>query len=279
MIRTRHKRAVAWLLAAGGLAAALFVRVEDRAGGPFEVAPAFRAEVRAPVAGFLREILHDEGEEVYAGAPVARLEIPDLDSQLAQKRAAVREAAARLRMLEAGARPEEVAEQRGRVKRAEAWRDLAEQDLGRVRRVLREELVESDKGVERHLAEQQVAERALERVRRLRQRAAATDEQCDEADKQLKLAQAMRQQAEARRQALREKGALDAETELAKRKKELADAEAVLRLLEAGSRPEEVEAERARLARLREEVLYLEGQQGKLEVSTLVTGQIATPRL
>src|SRR5581483_374618 len=98
-----------WPLAAGGLAAALvFVRVEDRAGGPFEAVPVTRAEVRAPVAGFLREVPSDEGEHVSRGAPVARLEIPDLDSQLAQKRAAVREAAARLRMLEAGARPEEV---------------------------------------------------------------------------------------------------------------------------------------------------------------------------
>jgi multidrug resistance efflux pump len=279
MIRTRRKRAVAWLLAAGGLAAVLFVRVEDRAGGPFEAAPTTRAEIRAPVAGFLHEILYDEGEEVYVGAPVARLEIPDLDSQLAQKRAAVREAAARLRMLEAGARPEELAEQRGRVKRAAAWRDLAEQDLDRVRRSLRAELIEADKQVEQHQSEQQIAERVLERYQKLRQRGASADEQCDEAEKQLKLAQAKRQQAEARRQALREKGALDAETELARRKKELADAEAVLRLLEAGSRPEEVEAERARLARLREEALYLEGLQGKLQVCTPVPGLIATPRL
>ena len=41
---------------------------------------------------------------------------------------------------------------------------------------------------------------------------------------------------------------LEAETELARREKELADAQAALTLLEAGTRPEEVEAERARLA-------------------------------
>jgi multidrug efflux pump subunit AcrA (membrane-fusion protein) len=108
----------------------IFVCVEDRVGGPFEVAPTTRAEVRAPVAGFLREVFCDEGERVYTAAVVARLEIPDLDSQLAQKRAAVREAAAHLRLLEIGTRPEEVTEQRGRVERAQAWRDRADKRSG-----------------------------------------------------------------------------------------------------------------------------------------------------
>src|SRR5262249_39685960 len=160
--------------------AVLFVRVEDRAGGPFEAVSITRAEGRAPVAGFLREVFYDEGEQVYEGAPVARVEIPDLDSQLAQKGAAVRGAETGLQMLAAGAGPEEVAEQRGRVKRAEAWRALAEQDLDRVRRVLREEMVELDKQIEGHLAEQQIAARSLERNQKLQQRGASTEEQSDE---------------------------------------------------------------------------------------------------
>src|SRR5262249_11449702 len=126
MILTRRKRVVAWLLAAGSVAAVLFFgRMEARRGGLLEVCPATGAGVGAPVAGFLREVPYDEGERVYPGALVARLEVPDLDSQLAQKRAAVREAAARLRLLEVGPRPEEGAEQRGRVQRAQAWPDPA----------------------------------------------------------------------------------------------------------------------------------------------------------
>ena len=52
---------------------------------------------------------------------------------------------------------------------------------------------------------------------------------------------------------------LDAEAELARREKDLADGQATLTLLEAGSRPEQIEAERAALARLEEEARYLEG--------------------
>ena len=87
------------------------------------------------MAGFLREVYCDEGDRVSPGAPVARLEVPDLASRLAQKRAEVREAQARLRLLEVGPRPEEVVEQRRRVERARAWHDLARQDLTRLRRV------------------------------------------------------------------------------------------------------------------------------------------------
>jgi HlyD family secretion protein len=48
----------------------------------------------------------DEGDRVSPGEPVARLHVSDLESRLAQKRAEVREAEAKLRLLEAGPRAE-----------------------------------------------------------------------------------------------------------------------------------------------------------------------------
>ena len=50
-------------------------------------------------------------------------------------------------------------------------------------------------------------------------------------------------------------------------------------MLELGSRPEEIEAEKARLARLHEEVRYLEGLSKRLQVTTPVAGVVTTPRL
>src|SRR5204862_349914 len=82
-------------------------------------------EPRGPVAGFLRVVNADEGQWVSRGAVVAVLEVPDLDSRLAQKRAEVRGIEANLRKLESGSRPEEIREQRGRVERGRLWRDLA----------------------------------------------------------------------------------------------------------------------------------------------------------
>ena len=58
------------------------------------------------------------------------------------------------------------------------------------------------------------------------------------------------EQTQAQKQARIALGTLEAETEPAPRAKEMADAQAVLTLLEAGTCAEEVEAEKARLARL-----------------------------
>jgi hypothetical protein len=57
MILFRRKRTVIWTMLLVGVPAALFfIPIQDRASGPFALRPAVRAELRVPVAGFLREI-------------------------------------------------------------------------------------------------------------------------------------------------------------------------------------------------------------------------------
>jgi multidrug resistance efflux pump len=279
MILGRRKRTVVWVLVLGGLVAGpCLIEIEDRAGGAFQLHPITRAELRAPVAGFLREVYCDEGDRVSPGAPVARLEVPDLSSRLAQKRAEAREAQARLRLLESGARPEEVVEQRRRVERAEAWHDLARQDLERLRQVCASELARLDQQIAQCQAELTAARGSARRAAHLLGKGIAA-EQHDEAQCRDRVCQARLEQARAEKSACEAKGTLEAEAELARRERELADAQASLRLLEAGPRPEEVEAERARLARLHEEAGYLERLQDRLPVHSSVPGLVTTPRL
>src|SRR5262249_25018265 len=65
MIRLRRKRTVMWVLSLAGLVAGLFlIQIEDRPGGAFQVRASTRAEVRAPVAGFLREVYREEGDRI-----------------------------------------------------------------------------------------------------------------------------------------------------------------------------------------------------------------------
>jgi putative peptide zinc metalloprotease protein len=280
MILTRHKRLVAWLLIPACLVPLLWlVQIDDQASGPFELHPPNRAELRAPVAGFLRLVYLDEGERVSSGAVVACLDVPDLDSRLAQGRAAARESEAKLRLLQIGPRPEVVLEQRDRVERAAAWRDLAERDLARCRKALREDLATLTKQIEQHQAERDHALSVFGRSRTLKARRSITDEQYEESEKAVRVARARHEQAQARKREREEKGTREAEMELASREKDLADCRAALRLLEAGSRPEEIEAEQARLDRLREEVQYLERVQGKLYVCSPISGLITMPRL
>jgi multidrug resistance efflux pump len=280
MLRLRYKRTAVWFLVLGASAAGLFlVPIEERVGGPFQVRPAVRAELRAPVAGFLRSVLCDEGDRVSPGTLVARLEVPDLASRLAQKQAEIREGQAKLRLLEIGTRYEEWNEQRRRAERAEAWRDLGRRDLQRTERALHEELERLDKQVAKCRAERRQAQEVLERRRKLRSQSAVAEEEYREAETKVQVCQAQEEQARADKRARQARGTLEAEAELARREKELAEARAILALMEAGSRPEEVEAERARLARLEEERRYLTGLCGKLAVTSPVAGVVTTPRL
>jgi multidrug efflux pump subunit AcrA (membrane-fusion protein) len=280
MIATRRRRVITWLLGLGGLAAVLAgAETEDRVGGSFRLRPARRIEVRAPVAGFLRAIPFDEGDRVSPGEPVARLDVPGLASRLAQKRAERDEARARLRLLEIGARPEEVVEQRQRVERARGWRGLAQRDLRRKHLAFESDLDQLEKQIAARSAEMEVARDAYRRSKLLVGRGAMAQEQVFEDDGKYRVSQARLAEAQAAMRALEAKGTLEAEAEIARRDKELAEAQAVLRLLEAGTRPEEVEAARARLASLQEELKHQEEERRKQDVFSPMPGLITTPRL
>src|SRR5262245_1053693 len=253
--------------------------MEDRVGGSFRLRPARRVEIRAPVAGFLRAVHCDEGDRVSPGAPLARLDVPGLASRLAQKQAELDEARARLRLLEIGPRPEEVVEQRRRVDRARQWQDLAQQDLKRRRLAFESDLDQSEKQIAARGAELDVARDAYRRSKLLVGRGALAQEQIFEDEGKYRVSQARLAEAQAAQRALQAKGTLEAEAEVARREKELAEARTILRLLEAGSRPEEIDAQRARLAGLEEEIAHLEEQRRKQDVFCPIPGLVTTPRL
>ncbi|HVK07439.1 MAG TPA: HlyD family efflux transporter periplasmic adaptor subunit [Gemmataceae bacterium] len=279
MITRRHVRSGAWFFSLSALPVVLFaVETDDRAGGPFEARAAVRAEIRAPVSGFLREVCFDEGDRVSTGTTVARLEVPDLETRIAQKEATAGEAEARLRLVEIGPRPEEIEEQRLRVERATGWRDRARTDLAVTRKALAEDLQYLDQRITECTADVRFARLMYDRLRRLRERGSATEEEALEAERRVETEQAKLEQARAKKRARVATGVPEAETELAKRDKELADARGLLAILQAGSRPEEVKAARAHLAAVREELRYLQGLREKLVITSPVGGVVTTPR-
>src|SRR5262249_45223651 len=216
-----HLRSAIWLLILGGLAAILCcMQMEDRASGTFQVRSAVRAELRAPVAGFLRDVYGDEGDRVSAGAVVVRMEIPELASRLTQKRAEVCESQAKLRLLEAGTRAEEVAEQRQRVVRAKAWFGLAKQDLGQKQKALGEDLDRLDKQVIACRAELDAAQAAYDRDRDLLARHAIARQEFVEAEKKCLVLRARFDQAQAEKRARQAHGVLEAKAEVARREKD-----------------------------------------------------------
>src|SRR5262245_10842261 len=280
MLLKRHKRTFVWLLILGSIAAVLcFVPMEDRAGGTFLVRSAVQREVRAPTSGFVQEVFTDEGSWVSSGTLIVRLQIPDLAARVAQKQAEIGEAQARLRLLERGPRPEELTEQQARVDRAAAWHTRAQDDLTRGQKILHEELERLDQQIAQYEAEVDAGRDSTERARGLRDKRAVAEEEYRAIERTLRVSLALWAQAKADKRVRQAKGVQDAETELARRAKELADAQAVYRLLKLGSRAEEIDAERARLARLRHEASYLEQLGDKACVRSCLSGVITTPRL
>jgi multidrug efflux pump subunit AcrA (membrane-fusion protein) len=280
MLFARHKRLTAWLAVMVAVIAALcLVKIDDRVSGQFRVRPAVRAELRAAVSGFVKAVRVDEGDRVSAGSVVAVLEIPDLASRIAEKQAEIHEAQAQLRLLEIGARPEQLAEQRERVVRATRWRDLGQQDLDRMRSALADELASLETKITACRAEFDVAQTSYQRAALLARRKTISAEEVQQKHGNFQVIQARLEQAESERRARQTRGTLEAEAELASRQHQLKDAESALKLLEAGSRPERIEAQPAQLTRLNEEANYLEQLRERLTICSRVAGIVVTPRL
>lgn len=280
MIFERWKRTAIWIGVLVAIVIAGFViHIDDWVSGSFKTRATVRVEIRAPVSGFLRVAYCGEGQHVSSGASLGMLDIPDLSSRLTAKQAEQREVEARLRLLECGARPEELQEQRQKVERAKHWRDRAKADLDRKAKGFKEELTRLDEQITQAHTQLEFHQGLLVRAKGLVDKKSLPYDQYLDGERQVKLAEAQVQQAEAAKRERQVVGILDYESELAKREKDCADTIAALRLLEAGSRPEEIDAEKAKLARLKEERTFLEKQQERLKLTSPIAGVIVTPRL
>ena len=88
---------------------------------------ATEVQVAPEVGGRLVELRVDEGDRVKAGDVIARLDTRDIELQIDRARAERGAAAAQLRLLQAGARPED-------IRQAEAQVDAAEAEAAAARR-------------------------------------------------------------------------------------------------------------------------------------------------
>ena len=281
MFTKRTTRTLVWLsIVIVFLTGVLVVPVERHASGSFELRPRRRVELRAPVAGFLRAVRFNEGEPVPRDAVVAVLDVPDLGSRIAQKRTELAEADAKLRLLKAGPRYEEIAEQRGRVDRARRWLERAEEDLGRARKALDADVAHCDAMIRQHEVELKYATESFERAKGMLASQALSQQEYRDWQRRRDVADSMLQQQRSLKEGRIALGTSLAEGEVAKRVKELAEAKSELALIELCARPEDVAAGEAVVSRVQEELTYLEGLRERLEVrSGLDGGVVVTPRV
>lgn len=275
----RKRTAVGLSLATALILALCIIPMPRRATGTFVVCPLRRHDIRTPIAGFLKEVKFEEGAEVTDSAIIAVVEVNDLDSQITRKQAEIREVAANLALLKKGASKEELDEQLNRVQRAKEWVDLGAADLKTAEVALQEDLKRLDQKAEQYKAEVAQSKINVARTKELADKRAVTLQQYEEEMKRVKIAEALLGQAVSERATRETLGTVLAQQELAKRQKELADEQGKLELLQAGSRVEAIDAEKAKLARLEEELKYLRELHAQQPIPAKHHGVVVTPRV
>jgi len=214
-VKRLAKLALVLALIAAGL---YFIKTDFKISGEFTILPIHNAEIRPEVEGIIEEIVRDEGDVVNAGDLIARLSDRDYRAELDKVTAEFAEKQARLRMLKAGARAEELELARTTVTKGEE-RVKHSKSLLEMEKTLYDDKLSSKKDFE-----------VAAEIAALRQ-------------------------------------------------SELEESKGTLKLLQAGARPEEIEAIQAEVARLSSQIKYLQGQLERLRILSPITGVVTTHRL
>ncbi|HEV3410179.1 MAG TPA: efflux RND transporter periplasmic adaptor subunit, partial [Chthoniobacterales bacterium] len=138
--RRFRRRLVKVVLLAFVTALLFVVRLELRVAGGVNVLPVHNADVRPEIEGIIGEIFVDEGEQVNKGQPIARLVDRDVRAELLKTEALRDESRARLKLLEAGSRPEEIEVARTTVARHEEQLKFQRSRLERYRLLNQQQL-------------------------------------------------------------------------------------------------------------------------------------------
>lgn len=280
MVAERPER---WMKWGGGILIALGILfifpVKHYSNGEFEVRPGQVAHVHVPATGVVTKVFVEDGARVSPGDPLVQLTSPEVDVQLAAKEAELVEIDASLSKLRLGPRREELDERRQQIARLEEWCRIGREDLEKAKEAHAQELLILGHRVKEAEQEADFAKKTVEQAEKLQAQGALAGIQLRSEQMEFSILQSRAGQAKAAREAAKVQGTREAQSELIRRERELADVRASLRLLEAGTRPEEIAAEEARRERINSQVKFLRTQRVRLLVRASTAGVVSTPRM
>ena len=273
------KKRPRFLLVAAIVPILFLARAELRVSGEFTVLPGHNADVRAQVAGIIEEIYADEGDRVRTGDPIARLGARDYRADHTQIDAQIAEKRARLKLLRAGPARQEVELVQKELETTRTRRGNLERQYDEAKRVHATRRSKGEATVTAADTRAQYAGKELARSRELfnlglisRTQLEQSEEQVGLREKELEAAQ-----AELAMVVVDELSEIGGEAALAISAVE--QAEGKLSVLVAGSRPEEIEAMEAEVARLEARRRYVEEDLRLVTITSPAPGVIATPKL
>ena len=247
--------------------------------GEFAVLPTQNADIRAEVEGVIEEIYAAEGDVVETGAVIARLSNRDRLAELTQIEAAIREKQAKLKMLRAGPRAEDIAVLRQRAATAGTAEAEAKRRYAEERRLHAARLVGADAGTTKAEEQLKFAQHKLAQMAPLEAAGAISPLELEEARADVAIRRKALEEARAALQLVRAQSQAERRQDIALAEARRMEAEEELNLLLAGSRPEEIEAMEAEVASLEARRAHLKSQIERASIRSPHAGVIATPRL
>ncbi len=285
LVRTGERRAASGrqvpklLLLIPLLAGLCVLPMELKIWGEFKIAPARSAGAYATVEGIIAQVYVEEGDRVRTGDLIARLSDRDYITELEKTKAEIAERRARLKLLEAGPRPEEIELVRREVQTAETKKTHARnrfEEAGRIR-AKRLSKVEADE----RMAQQRLrfAQSLRDRSRALFDEGILSRQQMDEREEEVGLRQREVEAAQAELAMVRADDLAEPRQAVAVAAESAAETATKLKVVLAGSRREEIEGMEAEIARLETQRRHLEDQARRTEVTSPVSGVIITPKV
>ncbi len=260
------------------LVALLLGRMDLKVAGEFKVLPIHNADVRVAVDGIIEEIYVNEGDRVDKGARIARLSGRDYSAELRKIDAEISEKLAKLRLLQAGPRREEIALVRDTLATAQTRLEHARKRYTEAQSMHAEQVTRLTASADKANERLGYAQRFRDMFKDLSARELVALKQVLEAEE----AAAVRAQEVHETQAELKRALADDLAEprkaVAVAEKEEHEAQARLTLLLAGTRIEDIEAAEAEIARLKSQRRYLLEQLELGSVTSPISGVVTTPK-
>ena len=271
------------LVKIAALAAVLAVvwlgRMELRVSGEFTVLPLHNADVRAQVEGLIEKIYVGEGDVVQKGDLIAQLSDRDYRSELRKIEAQIREREAKLSMLRAGPRDKEIELAKKEVETASTRQEHSLRRHEEAQRMQAEGISRAEATVEKAQERLNYARSYLGRFEALLEEKVVSRMQIEEAREQVAVREQELKEAQAEREMILVDDFAALRERMAIAEKEEGEAAGRLEVLLMGSRPEEIEATQAEMARLQAQKLYLEEQITLSRIVSPSAGIVTTPKL
>jgi putative peptide zinc metalloprotease protein len=261
------------------LPALFLVRTELKVSGEFTILPRHNADVRAQVDGIIEEIYVEEGRQVAAGDPIARLADRDYRSEIRQIDAELDKRRAHLKMLRAGPTRLEVDVARTAVATARTRRDHLGRQYAEAQRVRASRRSVAETTVAAADTRLRYAGTGVKRSQELFGRGLVSRTELEQGEEQVRLRETELEAARAELATVVDDQLSQLGGDLAVAIAAVEEAEKKLEVVVAGSRPEEIEGMEAEVAQLEARWNYLDEQKRLATITAPAPGVVVTPRL